>query len=92
MHGDDANPVGLKCGSRFHAQHVEPGFGDAGAAAFPRAQLLFWEDVTPEMKQELRELGYTAEDLEFFDEVDSYWGYRTAIDVNGNWQYFVAGD
>lgn len=71
---------------------AQPGFYDNGDAAWPRPHLLSWIDVTEEMKEELRALGYTEEDFSFYEEVEGYWGWRTGISADGKWQFFVAGD
>ncbi|MFW2382518.1 MAG: hypothetical protein ACN4GZ_12225 [Acidimicrobiales bacterium] len=70
---------------------VQPGFDHGGFASWPRAAGEFWEDVTPEMQAELLDLGYTRDDFESYAEI-GYIGYRTGIDADGTWMYYVAGD
>lgn len=70
---------------------VTPAVGADGMASWPRASTEFWEDVTDEMKGELIELGYSERDFGFYEEI-GYIGYRTGIDADGTWIYFVTGD
>jgi hypothetical protein len=70
---------------------VTPGVDTKSLAYWPRAANEFWEDVTDDMKAELLDLGYTERDFEFYAEI-GFIGYRTGIDADGMWVYFVAGD
>lgn len=58
---------------------------------WPEAFPLIWEDVTPEMRDALRPL-YDDQDFEGFANIGGFAGYRLAIDDNGVWRYFIAGD
>ncbi|MCP5030434.1 MAG: hypothetical protein GY939_01440 [Actinomycetia bacterium] len=61
-------------------------------AIWPRAAALDWPDVDEAMRYELEELGYGVEDFVLFEDFGGYFGFRTAIDNNGIWQYYLAGD
>jgi hypothetical protein len=50
-----------------------------------------WEDIPDEQLAELGTL-YSHEELEQISEYGSYIGWRTGIDQDGNWMYFIAGD
>ena len=50
-----------------------------------------WEDIPPEHLNELKAI-YTEEDLALLAEYGSYIGWRTGIDEDGEWLYFVAED
>lgn len=67
--------------------------GTAGALFFiwPPLQAVPWEDVTEAERDMLRPL-YDDEDFAFFDDFGGYIGYRLAIDEDGVWRDFVAGD
>ena len=58
---------------------------------WPDAFPMIWDDVTPEMREALRPL-YDDQDFEGFANIGGFAGYRLAIDEDGNWLYFVAGD
>ena len=61
--------------------------------AWPAAATVGWDEVTDEMKDELRRLGYTDADLDGFADFGAYIGYRVFISADGeDWQAFVAGD
>ncbi len=61
-----------------------------GTAAWPRAtNIIDWSDPDPEILAELEALGY---DPLWIDDDLGYLGYRTGIDADGEWTYFVAGD
>lgn len=61
--------------------------------AWPAAATVGWDEVTVEMKEELRRLGYTDADLDGFADFGAYIGYRVFISADGeDWQAFVAGD
>ena len=51
-----------------------------------------WEDVPPNLVEELHAL-YTEGELdEFFGVFGSYAGWRTSIDADGVWRHFTSGD
>ncbi len=64
---------------------------DTNEAVWPKAFRQDWSDVSEASKEQLRQAGYTAEDFAAFAEI-GFAGYRTAIDTNGNWTFFIAGD
>lgn len=52
-----------------------------------------WEDIPPEYLTELMDLGVYGEgELDEIARFGSYAGWRTGIDEEGNWVFFVAGD
>jgi hypothetical protein len=50
-----------------------------------------WEEIPEDLLAELSEI-HTQEELEQIEGFGSYVGWRTGIDEDGNWLYFVAGD
>lgn len=50
-----------------------------------------WDAIPADLIEELRQI-HTDEELDMFSEFGSYGGWRTGIDQDGNWLYFVAGD
>lgn len=50
-----------------------------------------WDAVTSADLDDLRKI-YGPEELDQFASADSYLGWRTGIDDEGNWLYFIAGD
>jgi hypothetical protein len=50
-----------------------------------------WEEIPDEQLAELGTL-YSDEELEQISGYGTYIGWRTGIDQDGNWIYFVAGD
>lgn len=69
-----------------------PWISEEGDAAWPAASAIPWAEVTDEMKQELLPLGYDESSFDFYTEFGGYIGWRTGINADGMWQYFVAGD
>lgn len=58
---------------------------------WPAAAIYEWDDVPHDLVDELEPVINTG-DLDAFANFGSYLGWKTAIDSNGNWVYFVAGD
>ena len=50
-----------------------------------------WEDIPDDLTDELQQI-YTEEELDQFSGFGSYGGWRTGIDQDGDWMFFVAGD
>ena len=50
-----------------------------------------WEDIPDDLMNELRQI-YTQEELDQISGLGAYGGWRTAIDQDGKWMFFVAGD
>lgn len=50
-----------------------------------------WDEIPPEYLEELLTL-YTQDELDQMSGFGSYAGWRTGIDQDGNWLFFVAGD
>lgn len=50
-----------------------------------------WEAVPEDAVEELRQI-HTEQELQSFEQFGAYAGWRTAIDQDGNWRYFTAGD
>lgn len=71
--------------------HAQPGADGAIPYVWPEVFVLPWEDVTDAQRSRLRDL-YDLDDFATFDIVDGFIGYRLAIDEQGNWLYFLAGD
>lgn len=68
----------------------EPEFLDQ--YAWPRAFIHDrWEDIPQAELDELLTI-YTEEELASIAEFGSYAGWRTGIDAEGNWKWFLAGD
>lgn len=85
----DAEFFGEPILARLYEHLVGPFAQVDGIAQWPRAAAYPWEEVDDDMKNELNALGYN--DLSVFEDI-GYVGYRTGIDTEGNWIYFVAGD
>lgn len=68
---------------------IEP---DTGLAVWPRAAALSWSEVDDGMMIELEQIGYREQDFIWFEDFGGYFGFRTGIDTDGTWQYYVAGD
>ncbi|MGI9624576.1 MAG: hypothetical protein ACR2PK_17220, partial [Acidimicrobiales bacterium] len=58
---------------------------------WPEAFTIAWEDLTDEQQDDVRIL-YDDEAMDLFEQFGSYIGYRLAIDENGDWVFFIAGD
>lgn len=50
-----------------------------------------WDEVPAGDKQALTEI-YSTEDIESFEQIGWYGGYRVGLDDAGQWRYFVAAD
>lgn len=50
-----------------------------------------WDDISDEHMDELRAI-YTQEELDQLSSFGVYAGWRTGINADGEWRYFVAGD
>ena len=50
-----------------------------------------WDETTEEERDELARI-HTEGEFDLFAHGGAYLGWRTGIDENGNWLYFVAGD
>jgi hypothetical protein len=50
-----------------------------------------WDDIPDDLIDELRQI-YTDEELDQISGLGSYGGWRTGIDQDGDWMFFVAGD
>lgn len=70
----------------------EPGTDGSGNYVWPRAFTLPWEDLTPELLDELRALGFGPDDFLAFESFGAYIGPRAGITPEGEWIFYVAGD
>lgn len=50
-----------------------------------------WDEIPADAIEELRSI-HTPEEIESFEAANAYLGWRTAIDSDGRWLYFIAGD
>lgn len=67
--------------------------GDATEVyGWPKASVLPVTAFDESVRQQLVDLGLTPEQVEETMTTGSYYGYRIAIDLEGNWLWFVAGD
>ncbi|NNE74677.1 MAG: hypothetical protein HKN26_13505 [Acidimicrobiales bacterium] len=87
-----ADPDALAAIVRHLAVDATPAGDPVAEYVWPGAHTVAWPDVTPEMLQQLRDIGYTDDDLDFFEEFGGYIGLRLGITVDGEWAYSVAGD
>ena len=51
-----------------------------------------WDEITDEQMAEIRQLHTQVELDQMAEHFDGYAGWRTGINVAGDWRYFVAGD
>jgi len=67
---------------------------DAGQELFvwPAVSTKPFSEATPDEIDQLRQLGFSEEEIETSARDDIYFGYRLGIDVDGTWLYFLAGD
>jgi hypothetical protein len=66
--------------------------GDGPIYVWPTAYgYTSWDQITQEDLDELSRI-HTEAELDSFAAADAYLGWRTGIDENGNWLFFVAGD
>ena len=77
----------------LHMSHEVIQRDDGGATyVWPSAYVHeSWDEVPAWAVEELRAI-HISEEIESFETADGYLGWRTAIDSDGNWLYFVAGD
>jgi len=76
----------------FPARLISPSEDAEALYYWPQAHGIDWDQVTDEMKTELRELGYDDGDFQVFADVGGYIGQRAGIDASGDWFIYVAGD
>lgn len=66
--------------------------GETDIYVWPAAAIYdSWEAIPDEVLAELSVM-YTQEELDQLERFGSYAGWRTGIDEDGNWMYFIAGD
>lgn len=84
------NPGGFNGLARMLS--YEPATDGAGNYVWPRAFVVGWDDVTPDMLEELRALGYGNDDFVVFESFGAFIGTRAGITPDGEWTFYVAGD
>lgn len=76
----------------FGMSSVEDDLSNRGGWIWPSAASYDnWESIPQPQKDELRRI-YDQHSLDSFEQNGGYIGYRTSIDPEGIWRYFVAGD